>query len=82
VELNLLDRGRSDGIDRCHPSPNGPFPGPELYERDSLGKKSERPGDENMGTVGEPVPVTGLTENFSPMPRIAPPPFGRLIVGE
>jgi len=28
------------------------------------------------GTVIEPVPVAGLEPNFSPMPRIAPPPFG------
>ena len=34
-----------------------------------------------MGTVIEPVPVTGLAANFSPMPRIAPPPFGREICG-
>jgi hypothetical protein len=25
----------------------------------------------------DPVPVTGFAENFSPIPRIAPPPFGR-----
>ena len=29
-----------------------------------------------MGTVIDPVPVAGLAANFSPMPRIAPPPFG------
>jgi hypothetical protein len=27
------------------------------------------------------VPVTGLAENFSPIPRIAPPPFGSSIAG-
>ena len=27
------------------------------------------------------MPVTGLAANFSPMPRIAPPPFGTEIVG-
>src|SRR6266566_8244004 len=34
-----------------------------------------------MGTVSEPVPVTGLAENFSPIPRIAPPPLGRESLG-
>jgi hypothetical protein len=34
-----------------------------------------------MGTVKEPVPVAGLTENFSLIPRMAPPPLGREIVG-
>src|SRR5215213_508620 len=28
-----------------------------------------------------PVPETGLAVNFSPMPRMAPPPLGRLTVG-
>src|SRR6266849_5224849 len=30
-----------------------------------------------IGIVIDPVPVTGFAENFSPIPRIAPPPFGR-----
>ena len=34
-----------------------------------------------MGTVKEPVPVAGLTENFSPIPRLAPPRLVREIVG-
>jgi hypothetical protein len=34
-----------------------------------------------MGIVIEPVPVAGFAANFSPMPRIAPPPFERLIEG-
>jgi hypothetical protein len=34
-----------------------------------------------IGTLIEPVPVTGLAANFSPMPRIAPPPLGREILG-
>ena len=29
----------------------------------------------------EPVLVTGLAANFSPMPRMAPPPFGSAIDG-
>src|SRR5215204_3511563 len=35
-----------------------------------------------MGTLIEPVPVTGLAENFSPMPRMAPPPLGSDIAGD
>ena len=27
------------------------------------------------------MPVTAVAENFSPMPRMAPPPLGRLIWG-
>jgi hypothetical protein len=34
-----------------------------------------------MGIVIEPVPVTGLAANFSPIPRIAPPPLGRETAG-
>ena len=34
-----------------------------------------------MGTVIDPVPVTGLAANFSPIPRIAPPPLGKEIEG-
>jgi hypothetical protein len=34
-----------------------------------------------MGTLIEPVPVTGLAANFSPMPRMAPPPLGREMDG-
>ena len=52
-----------------------------------IGKRQLRPEARTarawwrMGTVIEPVPVTGLAANFSPMPRIAPPPFGRVIDG-
>ena len=34
-----------------------------------------------MGTLSDPVPTTGLAANFSPIPRIAPPPLGRLREG-
>ena len=33
------------------------------------------------GTDAEPVPVTGLAANFSPIPRTAPPPLGRATDG-
>lgn len=29
----------------------------------------------------DPVPVAGLTENFSPIPRMAPPPLGTEMEG-
>lgn len=34
-----------------------------------------------MGTVSVPVPETALTASFSPIPRMAPPPFGSERVG-
>src|SRR5437016_14075172 len=34
-----------------------------------------------MGMLNVPLPVTELDENFSPIPRMAPPPFGSEIVG-
>src|SRR5262245_42983850 len=64
------------GTDRLHPAPKGPLPAPESYVRASSGWKPARPGLVAMGTLIEPVPVTGLAANFSPMSRIAPPPFG------
>src|SRR5947207_686549 len=70
-----------EGSERLHPKPNGPLPAPESYESESCGPKPERPGLVAMGTLIEPVPVNGLAANFSPMPRMAPPPFGRLIDG-
>src|SRR6266849_6102102 len=74
--LRVMDGSASD-----QPKPNGPLPTPESYERDSWGPNPERPGLVAIGTVREPVPVTGFAANFSPIPRIAPPPFGREIGG-
>src|SRR5438874_7184010 len=70
-----------DGRDRLQPKPNGPLPAPESYESESCGPKPERPGLVAIGTLIDPVPVTGLAANFSPMPRMAPPPLGKLIDG-
>src|SRR5713226_3414029 len=70
-----------EGSARLQPKPNGPFPEPESYDRDSCGPKPERPGEVKIGTVKEPVPVTGLAANFSPIPRIAPPPLGSVMDG-
>jgi hypothetical protein len=33
------------------------------------------------GTVSDPVPVTGLAANSSPIPLMAPPPLGREMAG-
>ena len=70
-----------EGRERLHPKPNGPFPDPESYESERDGPNPERPGLVNIGTLREPVPVTGFAANFSPIPRMAPPPFGRDIEG-
>src|SRR6266567_5578149 len=42
----------------------------------SDGPKPARPGLVATGTVRLAVPVAALTENFSPMSRMAPPPLG------
>ena len=34
-----------------------------------------------IGTDNDAVPVEGFTENFSPIPLIAPPPFGSEMEG-
>src|SRR5262249_36763258 len=64
------------GRPSCHPKPNALLPPPESYASARCGPKPARPGDVKMGTDREPVPVTGLALNFSPNPRIAPPPLG------
>src|SRR6266516_3804521 len=69
------------GSVRLQPKPKGPLPAPESYESASCGPNPERPGLVAIGTDIEPVPVTGLAANFSPMPLIAPPPLGSVIVG-
>jgi hypothetical protein len=70
-----------DGSESDHPNPKGPLPDPESYESESWGPNLARPGLVAIGTVIEPVPVTGFEPNFSPSPRIAPPPLGRDIEG-
>jgi hypothetical protein len=35
----------------------------------------------NSGTLIDALPFDALTENFSPMSRIAPPPFGSEMEG-
>src|SRR5256712_2717899 len=71
----------TEASDKLHPKPNGPLPEPESYESVSCGPNRERAGLVASGTVIEPEPVTGLAANFSPMPRMAPPPLGSEIAG-
>jgi hypothetical protein len=52
------------------------LPEPESYESASWGPNPERPEAQGIGRLIEAVPVTALTENFSPRPRMAPPPWG------
>src|ERR1700747_860509 len=70
-----------EGMDRFQPNPKEPLPAPESYQRDNCGPNPERPGDVAIARLIEPVPVTGLAANFSPIPLIAPPPFGSEICG-
>src|SRR5262245_62078005 len=69
------------GTDRRQPEPKGPFPAPESYPSVSCGERSARPGEVKIGRLRDAVPVTGLAWNFSPMPRIVPPPLGREMAG-
>jgi hypothetical protein len=71
----------TDGTDSDQPNPNGPFPRPESYDKDNCGPNPDRPGLVAIGTDIAPVPVAGPAENFSPIPRIAPPPLGNEIDG-
>src|SRR5215217_5266579 len=71
----------TDGSESDQPMPNGPLPAPESYDSWSCGPKLDRPGLAGIGSVNVPVPVAAFAENFSPMPRIAPPPFGSAIAG-
>src|SRR5712664_871348 len=47
----------------------------------SCGPNPVRPGLAAIGMSKAPDPVAGLAENFSPMPRIAPPLLGKLMDG-
>src|SRR5258706_13125925 len=70
-----------EGRERFQPNPKALLPAPESYESNSCGPKPERLGLVASGTDMDPVPVTGLAANFSPMPLIAPPPLGNEIAG-
>jgi hypothetical protein len=73
--------GRTQGRGRLQPKPKGRFSTPESYAMLSCGLKPERPGDVAIGTLIQLVSVTELAANFAPMPRIASPPLGSVIVG-
>jgi hypothetical protein len=66
-------------MDGFQPKPTGLFTAPEPYEMESSGPKPDRPGLIAIGAVIVPLPVTGLVANLRPMPRRAPPAWGRLI---
>jgi len=70
-----------EASERLQPMPKGPFPTAESYVSANRGPNRNRSGDVRIGIVIEPVPLTGFASNFSPRPRIAPPPFGSVIAG-
>jgi len=69
-----------DGRLNVQPKPNTPFPEPELYDKANVGE-APRAGEKGRGIEKEAVPFTAFTENFSSMPLMAPPPFGKAMEG-
>jgi len=65
---------------KLQPNPKTPLPAPELYESDNVGV-SALAEEKGRGMLSEAVPLTALTENFSSIPLIEPPPDGNSIVG-
>ena len=76
----LVGLARINRQHRDQPNPNGRCRR-RNRRKGRVADRIERPGLVAMGTVIEPVPVTGLAANFSPIPRMAPPPLGNEIVG-
>src|SRR5215212_6108921 len=70
-----------DRTDKVHPQPNEPLPAPESQASASRGPKAERASLVLCRKPCKPVPVTELTENFSPIVRMAPPPLGSDMAG-
>jgi hypothetical protein len=64
------------GTSAFQPSPNKPFPEPELYARFIPGVNPFLPGEKGRGIERSAVPFAELTENFSSIDWIAPPPLG------
>jgi hypothetical protein len=62
-----------DRTDKLHLHPNEPLPAPESLASASRGSKPERASLVQCRKPCKPVPVTELTENFSPIVRMAPP---------
>ena len=69
-----------EGKPKFQPKPKMPFPAPELYDKLSEGE-APLEGEMGRGIENDAVPLTAFTENFSSIPLIAPPPFGREIEG-
>jgi hypothetical protein len=69
-----------EGKLRLHPNPKIPLPDPELYESISEGD-APLAWENGNGIEKEAVPFIALTENFSSIPLIAPPPLGNEIEG-
>ena len=70
-----------EGKSSPQPIPSKLLPAPELYDTDRVGVKPLRLGERGIGMLKAAVPLLGLTWNFSSMPLMAPPPFGREIWG-
>ena len=77
---SLIWRPEFDFIEQRRAKVHGWHRSLKMWSRINRGTP-ERPGLVANGTVMAPVPVTGLTPNFSPIPRMAPPPLGSEIVG-
>lgn len=67
------------GSNTFRSKPKGLFLALEAEASERWGPKPGRPGLIAMGTDVRPVPVPGSAANFSPVLRIAPPHFGRVI---
>jgi hypothetical protein len=65
---------------KLHPSPKILLPDPELYDRVNEGV-TPRAGEKGRAMENDDVPLAALTENFSSIPFMAPPPFGSTIEG-
>src|SRR5580693_2962033 len=70
-----------EGSERDQPMPNWLLPNPESYASAWEGVCPERPTVRPRRMVSLPVPVAALASNFSPIPRMAPPPLESSILG-
>lgn len=70
-----LSASTNCGSNKFWPKPKGLFLAPEAEDNKNWGPRPGCPGLIAMVTDTRPVPVTGSAANFSPAPRIAPPPF-------
>jgi len=56
--------------------PEGTVAGPRVVGERKVGVEAGAAGADCKGIGRDAMPVTGLAESFSPMPRMAPPPLG------